>query len=156
MKGLEREVKRVPNLERELTTVSGEVQTLAGNRAIILASQLIEIGVQPKINVKPSNYFSKTRNNSKDPNYSTMLENVFKAADYNSKLVLTAKIDQMIDSRNLGAHPSDLGLLSAEAAKLVEILQRRVASGTTLDTDEETALIVLEKNVELANAVNTD
>jgi hypothetical protein len=71
-------------------------------------------------------------------------------------LVLTAKIDQMIDSRNLGAHSSDFGLLSAEAAKLVEILQRRVASGITLDTDEETALIVLEKNAELANAVNTD
>jgi hypothetical protein len=136
--------------------VSGEVQTLAGNRAIILASRLIDIGVQLKLKIKPSNYFSKALNNIQDPDYLMMLENVFKAADYNSKLVLTGNFDQMIDSRNLGAHPSDLGLLSAEAAKLVKILQRRVASGITLDTDQGTALMVLEKNVELSNAVNMD
>ncbi len=84
------------------------------------------------------------------------LENVFNAANYNSKSVLTARFDQLIDSRNLEAHPSDLGLLSAEAAKLVEILQRRVYSGITLDTEEETALLVFEKYVELANAANMD
>jgi hypothetical protein len=155
---LETQVNQIPDLKTEITTVSGEVQTLAGNRAIILASQalLIHIGVQPKINVKPSKYFSKALHNSQNPDFSMTLENVFKAADNNTKLVLTAKFDQMIDSRNLGAHPSDLGLLSAEAAKLVKILQRRVALGITLDTDEETALLVLEKYAELANAANRD
>jgi hypothetical protein len=152
--------RRLEDLKTEITTVSGEVQTLAGNRAIILASQalLIHISVQPKINVKPSNY-SKALHNIINPDFFLILENVFRAADYQSKLVLTAKFDQMIDSRKLGAHaahPSDLGLLNAEAAKLVEILQRRVASGITLDTDEETALLVLEKYAEPANAVNRD
>jgi hypothetical protein len=44
---LETEVKRITFLETNNTIVSGEVQTLAGNRAIILASQalLIHIGV---------------------------------------------------------------------------------------------------------------
>ena len=156
--GLEKEVKRIPDLKTEITTVSGEVQSLAGNRAIIVASQalLIHIGVQPKIKVQASKYFSNALNDRQNPDFSTTLKGVFVAVDFNSKWVLSARFDRMVDARNLGAHPSDLGYLGDEAAKLVKILQRRVDARIALDTDEETALLVLEKYKDLANAVNRD
>jgi hypothetical protein len=155
---LDKEVKRIPDLKTEITTVSGEVQTLAGNRAIIVASQalLINIGVQPRIKVQSSKYFSNALNNRQNPDFSTTLKGVFVAVDYNSKWALSARFDRMVDARNLGAHPSDLGYLGDEAAKLVKILQRRVDARIALDTDEETALLVLEKYKDLANAVNRD
>jgi hypothetical protein len=155
---LRTEVKRIPGLETEITTISGEVQTLAGNRAIIVASQalLIHIGVQPRIKVQASKYFLNALNSSENPDFSTTLKSVFVAVDFNSKWALSARFDRMVDARNLGAHPSDLGYLGDEAAKLVKILQRRVVAGIALDTDEETALFVLEKYEDLANAVNRD
>ena len=60
----------------------------------------------------------------------------------------------MIDSRNLGAHLSDLGELSNEAAKLTEILQRRVSNGIRLQQDEQTALDVLSRYQQVSNAPN--
>jgi hypothetical protein len=155
---LETKVKRIPDLELEITTVSGDVQTLAGNRAIIVASQvlLIHVGVQPRIKVQPSKYFLNALDSRRNPDFSTTLEGVFKAADYKSRRALSARFDRMVDSRKLGAHPSDLGYLGDEAAKLVKILQRRVAAGTALDTDEATALLVLEHYADLANAVHMD
>jgi hypothetical protein len=158
VQGLRTEVERIPGLETEITTVSGEVQTLAGNSAIIVASQalLIHIGVQPRIKVQASKYFLNALNSSENPDFSTTLKSVFVAVDFNSKWALSARFDRMVDARNLGAHPSDLGYLGDEAAKLVKILLRRVVAGIALDTDEETALFVLEKYEDLANAVNRD
>jgi hypothetical protein len=144
------------SVSTELSTVAGEVQTLAGIRAIIVAVRvlLIHIGKQQRILKSAKRYFNIALNDPTNPDYGTMLESVFGAADSISKSKWTDRFDAMIATRNLGAHPSDLGELSAEAAKLAQILQRRVMMNVNLEKDEETALEILSRYQQVSQAPN--
>jgi hypothetical protein len=144
------------SVSTELSTVAGEVQTLAGIRAIIVAARvlLIHIGKQPRILKSAKRYFNIALNDPTNPDYGTMLESVFGAADSISKSKWTDRFDAMIATRNLGAHPSDLGELSAEAAKLAQILQRRVMMNVNLEEDEQTALEILSRYQQVSQAPN--
>jgi hypothetical protein len=147
---------KLTSVSTELSTVAGEVQTLAGIRAIIVAARvlLIHIGKQPRILKSVKRYFNFALNDPTNPDYGTMLESVFGAADSISKSEWTDRFDATVASRNLGAHPSDLGELSVKAAKLAQILQRRVMMNVKLEKDEQTALEILSRYQQVSQAPN--
>ena len=75
--------KQFNALTTELTLVAGEVQTLAGLRAIVVAAQVlfIHIGKQQRIPKNPRRYFKIALHDPNNPDYRNMLESVFGAVD---------------------------------------------------------------------------
>jgi hypothetical protein len=151
---LEEEIKTVlcdnTKLNKEITSLNCKVDFLSNiafrlscNRAIVLATQVLYlyIGRQPRATKKGPKVFESAL--KKDPKYPFVLKQTFGADELELQAALTAKFDELLETRNTLVHPSSVSALMLEAKHLVATLNNFAHAGHALSDSEIAAKMVL-------------